>query len=123
MALAPLKQCTSPGCRALVRGAARCPLHTKRTENRPSSTQRGYDRNWAKVRAIKLANDPLCQDCLEQGRTTAASEAALTLCLVPLTADSEGRVTTANMTFVSRNGTWQGRKDGGAASRWPNQNA
>ena len=28
---------------------------------RPSSTQRGYDRRWQKLRAAKLDADPMCQ--------------------------------------------------------------
>jgi 5-methylcytosine-specific restriction protein A len=29
---------------------------------------------WRKVRRLKLSNDPLCEDCLEHGVTTAATQ-------------------------------------------------
>lgn len=41
---------------------------------RLSSTQRGYDARWRKVRAMALARQPLCCDCQRAGRTTAATE-------------------------------------------------
>jgi 5-methylcytosine-specific restriction protein A len=57
-----------------VRGASRCPAHVRREENRANAHQRGYDRNWARVRKHKLSIDPLCEDCLDEGTTTAASQ-------------------------------------------------
>lgn len=39
---------------------------------RPSSTARGYDRQWRKVRAIKLSMNPLCEPCEAEGVTTLA---------------------------------------------------
>jgi 5-methylcytosine-specific restriction protein A len=42
-------------------------------EPRPTAYQRGYDRKWAKARAIWLAQYPLCAMCLQQGWTTAAA--------------------------------------------------
>ena len=43
-------------------------------ENHNNSTARGYDRRWRKLRKRKLQSDPLCEDCLERGRTTLAQE-------------------------------------------------
>lgn len=43
-----------------------------RTIDRRSAAARGYDRTWQKVRSQKLALDPLCQDCICKGRSTAA---------------------------------------------------
>lgn len=44
-------------------------LHDAR---RGSSTARGYDRHWQKVRAVVLADEPLCRFCAERGRVTPA---------------------------------------------------
>ncbi len=81
MALAPLHKCNEPGCRVLVRGSARCPEHTKAIrrnapsqKNRATAHERGYGADWRKLRKQKLACDPLCEDCAEEGRTTAAAE-------------------------------------------------
>ena len=41
---------------------------------RGSSSARGYDRDWQKVRAAKLAEEPLCRTCMAQGRVTEATE-------------------------------------------------
>ncbi|MGI4945841.1 MAG: HNH endonuclease [Janthinobacterium lividum] len=41
---------------------------------RGSSTSRGYDGAWRKVRAAKLAEEPLCRMCMAQGRVTEATE-------------------------------------------------
>lgn len=53
---------------------------TLNTRPRPVPTlkqktaERGYDAAWKCVRLHKLALTPLCEDCEEQGATTAASE-------------------------------------------------
>lgn len=41
---------------------------------RGSSTKRGYGRDWQKVRATVLAEEPLCRACMAQGRVTEAVE-------------------------------------------------
>ena len=41
---------------------------------RGSSSARGYDRDWQKVRAAVLADEPLCRACMAQGRVTEATE-------------------------------------------------
>ena len=41
---------------------------------RGTRQERGYDNLWLKLRAAKLAADPLCEDCLKQGRTQEAHE-------------------------------------------------
>ena len=66
------RPCRNRGCP----NAQPCPDHPENKQydqNRGSAAARGYDRAWRKVRAIKLANDPLCERCLKQGRTTAAT--------------------------------------------------
>ena len=72
MPAAPLHPCSKPGCSALVRGQPRCEKHTvqQRKEadcKRLSSTERGYDSGWIKVRNAKRAADPLCERCLANG--------------------------------------------------------
>lgn len=48
---------------------------TKRTWDHggKSRHQRGYGRQHQKLRAILLAQEPLCRPCAENGRTTAAT--------------------------------------------------
>jgi 5-methylcytosine-specific restriction protein A len=78
MARPALHQCPVAGCRELTR-ERRCGKHakekrTRAPDRRGSSTERGYDYQWQKLRLAKLRQDPLCADCLENGRTTGAEE-------------------------------------------------
>jgi 5-methylcytosine-specific restriction protein A len=41
---------------------------------RPSSSARGYGRDWQRTRARKIAAQPLCADCEAEGRVTPATE-------------------------------------------------
>lgn len=41
---------------------------------RGSSTKRGYGRDWQKVRAAVLTEEPLCRACMSRGRVTEAVE-------------------------------------------------
>ncbi|QEG26520.1 HNH endonuclease [Gemmata obscuriglobus] len=41
---------------------------------RPSAAKRGYDGRWNRTRAVKLARNPLCEDCDERGLTCGATE-------------------------------------------------
>lgn len=78
----PGRPCAHPGCGRLVRGkASRCTLHKKARARarwmddqarRPPAHRRGYDSTWRRVRATQLKRQPLCEDCLAAGRTTAA---------------------------------------------------
>jgi 5-methylcytosine-specific restriction endonuclease McrA len=43
-------------------------------DRRPPRKDRGYDETWLKVRAAKLAADPLCERCRKAGRTVAAEQ-------------------------------------------------
>jgi 5-methylcytosine-specific restriction enzyme A len=80
MANAPLRQCSHGGCRQLIRDASgRCEAHrkpafTRQPDRRLPSSQRGYDADWWRVRALKLVRDPLCEDCTAEGVTCAANE-------------------------------------------------
>ena len=51
------------------------PQHQPAGEQRPSSTKRGYDRAWQKLRLQHLRQNPLCVFCLKQGKTVAATVA------------------------------------------------
>ncbi|WP_424139887.1 HNH endonuclease signature motif containing protein [Roseomonas chloroacetimidivorans] len=41
---------------------------------RGSASSRGYDRDWRKLRAVVLAEEPLCRFCLAHGMLTPATE-------------------------------------------------
>lgn len=53
--------CSYPGCNTLVRGG-RCDKHPypQRPDLRPSSTRRGYDQHWRRIRAQYLQSHPSC---------------------------------------------------------------
>ncbi len=65
---APLKPCNKPGCPNLTRERF-CAKHEglknekkkQHDKQRGSASSRGYDRKWQRVRALKLATDPLCE--------------------------------------------------------------
>lgn len=66
-----MRFCNHYGCPALVESGY-CDKH-KRTDsrkqydkNRGSSTERGYDYTWSKVRKLKLQINSLCEDCLSK---------------------------------------------------------
>lgn len=69
----PLKNCTKPGCSTLTAGGGRCPAHASKArqiydQQRATPDKRGYDFRWQKVRRLKIAINPLCQMCMEDGR-------------------------------------------------------
>jgi len=77
----PPRACNSNGCAALVYARSdrgRCPEHrtawfTEDRTRRGSANERGYTHLWRKVRARKLARNPVCERCDEHGRTTGAA--------------------------------------------------
>ncbi len=76
--IASPKPCATPGCTALVRGAPRCPAHTKAqaqaTEQRRGSRhERGYTNEWARYAKRYLREHPLCRMCEQAGRTVLAT--------------------------------------------------
>ncbi len=74
MPQAALRPCPAPSCQALTHGG-RCPDHQRTSwKGRGKTAERGYGAGWRKVRAAKLADNPLCQRCEERGRTTLATE-------------------------------------------------
>lgn len=76
MPVKPKKPCSYPGCPKLTDGG-RCEKHKKQQrraddEKRGTAVERGYDATWAKIRIIKLNNDPLCERCQAKGIDRAA---------------------------------------------------
>ena len=70
------KPCGKAGCPALT-DTRYCSAHTTETplydKWRGSSTSRGYDNNWSKIRVIALKRDNyLCLSCLSEERITVA---------------------------------------------------
>jgi 5-methylcytosine-specific restriction protein A len=43
-------------------------------DNRPNSTDRGYNYRWKQLRARHLGREPLCVHCRDKGKTVMASE-------------------------------------------------
>lgn len=80
MADSPLKRCTSPGCRALVRSPdSRCPQHKREHQRdadrrRGSARQRGYSSRWDRASKAFLARpgNELCVECLKQDKVVAS---------------------------------------------------
>ena len=76
------RPCNHPGCRAIASGSRFCARHAvDKNVIRPydrwrgSPASRGYDADWRRVRLEALRRDHyLCQDCLERGDLTAATE-------------------------------------------------
>lgn len=76
----PKKRCAYPGCWIVTDGKY-CDKHhdvdkverRKRDEGRISAAQRGYDARWRKARKWFLSRNPLCVQCLEDGRLTPAT--------------------------------------------------
>lgn len=75
----PKTPCRHPGCPELSVERF-CPQHAKAEDERYRRFQRDpainrrYGHAWRKVRARYLDAHPLCEDCLEDGRTTPAAE-------------------------------------------------
>lgn len=74
----PKKPCAHPGCPELVTGRF-CEKHQKQDrqrydQQRGTAAQRGYDARWRRLRAMVLAEEPLCRECLRQGRVTPATD-------------------------------------------------
>ena len=64
--------CAQPGCKELSIHQGRCATHQrKRTGNVPNHRSL-YDRAWDRLRALKLAANPLCERCEKEGRTRVA---------------------------------------------------
>lgn len=67
----PARPCAERGCRNLTHDRY-CDEH-KKTEERGTSGQRGYDGHWRKLRKRYLAKHPLCVKCEQAGKLTPAT--------------------------------------------------
>jgi 5-methylcytosine-specific restriction enzyme A len=75
MANKPSRPCAYPRCPNLATSHGYCDLHKKSLDNdRGTSTERGYDSEWRKVRQIKLDKTPLCERCSKLGLTVIATD-------------------------------------------------
>ena len=68
--------CNHAGCPNLTLTRF-CPEHTIDTRRRydaerGSSSKRGYDRTWKRVRLLYIQAHPICEDCEDQGVITPA---------------------------------------------------
>ena len=74
MASAAPRPCTWHGCGRLGAGG-RCAQHQVQADRqRGTSHARGYGYAWRKARAIYLRANPLCVECMKEGRVTAATD-------------------------------------------------
>jgi len=69
--------CNYPGCPNLTHERF-CETHKKQEQRRQdrergTAAQRGYDARWRKARKRFLAANPLCAECMKEGKVTAAS--------------------------------------------------
>lgn len=83
MATRPLQFCGHMGCSELVSGRF-CPEHqaehdveqadkqARYSKGRGSAASQGYDAKWRVVRLAYLSRHPLCEDCLNEGKTVTA---------------------------------------------------
>ncbi|MGX7950473.1 HNH endonuclease [Oleidesulfovibrio alaskensis] len=81
-----MKPCRHPGCTVLTQDrSGYCPAHKElaeqrrqrrlavQDERRGSAARRGYGHKWRKAREGFLRNNPLCADCLKEGKAVAAT--------------------------------------------------
>ena len=74
MPYSPQKPCRSPGCPELT-DKRFCIKHQREySRSRGSATAQGYDIRWQAVRKRFLNLNPLCAECLKQGRPVPATE-------------------------------------------------
>lgn len=62
MPFAPKRICSSQPCSGFAEVRGKCRKHAQQAEReRGTSTERGYDSTWRKLRLIKLRASPLCE--------------------------------------------------------------
>ncbi|MCU9987091.1 HNH endonuclease [Mobiluncus curtisii] len=75
----PKLPCSAPDCPELTYERF-CQLHAKKVDKnyrkyqRDPKINRRYGALWRKIRAAYIAQHPLCEDCLAQGKTTPVQE-------------------------------------------------
>jgi 5-methylcytosine-specific restriction enzyme A len=71
MANAPLRECSTYGCRKLV-ARGKCPECARKSEREKGTAyERGYDRTWERLRNMVRAEEPLCRACMLAGLVVA----------------------------------------------------
>lgn len=94
MSQGPLRKCSHPGCRQLVRSPAnRCEAHAKQNQReadrrRGSARERGYSSRWDRYSKWFLSqpDNALCVECFKHGKVKASE---CTDHIVPAEPDSE----------------------------------
>ena len=72
----PKRPCRYPGCPNLCETGTYCEVHRKEWSPdalRGNATARGYDAKWREARRLFLQRNPLCQNCLKNGKLTPAT--------------------------------------------------
>jgi len=114
----PVYQCKHPTCPAKAVGRGYCRKHQELSRagsrKRASASDRGYDKAWERARKRKLANDPICEACAEDGRVVAAD---MVDHVVPIRVAPELRLRAEN----HRSLCWQchGRKSAEDKAKYP----
>lgn len=98
--------CNRSGCPGVVRdrvcsvcGPRRRESDVAMDDRRGSSSARGYDSRWERVRRMKLQQSPICERCAEEGRTTLAYDVHH---IVPIRLAPELRLDLDNLKSVCR---------------------
>lgn len=65
-----------------------------RQDHRPAAHKRGYDHDWNRLSEAYKAEHPLCEDCLQENRTTPVDEVDHT---VPIRVDPSRRLDRGNL--------------------------
>lgn len=68
-----LRQCTYPGCGALVSHGSRCAAHAEAWHNQDYRAWYRTDR-WRQIRAQQLLIQPWCEECRKGGRMVVATD-------------------------------------------------
>ncbi len=77
MPFKPKRPCTYSGCVLFAEpNSSQCEKHKRKERerydaSRANSGERGYDAAWQRAREVKAMQDPLCEECLRQGRDKA----------------------------------------------------
>lgn len=73
MPMKPKKPCNHPGCPKLTDGYYCEEHHALHSNDRASSSKRGYGSRWQKARARYLKAHPLCVFCKREGKLEKAT--------------------------------------------------
>ena len=79
MPYAAARQCLTPGCPRLAIKGGRCPECAQarakaRRDAIGTTAERGYGGNWARLRRMVLAEEPVCRACAAGGRVALATD-------------------------------------------------